>query len=276
MFSTFSRIAILISVLAVSLGTVAITANADHSWGGYHWKRSANPLQLDLGDNLSASWDPYLSTTSADWSASSVLDTTIVRGGTSATKGKFTPKNCVPTAGRVEICNATYGNTGWLGVAQIWVSGSHILQSTVKLNDTYFKTTKYNTAAWKNFVMCQEVGHAFGLDHQDEDHANVNIGTCMDYTNDPTGTKGTNGTLNNEHPNAHDYEELELIYAHADGDSATAGGAASAPAEVLETGDHPGAWGEEIRRDHSGRGAMYARELGNGKKVLTFVVWAAR
>jgi hypothetical protein len=29
---------------------------------------------------------------------------------------------------------------------------------------------------------------------------NINLGTCMDYTMDPTGTKGTNGTRNNTRP----------------------------------------------------------------------------
>ena len=50
-------------------------------------------------------------------------------------------------------------------------------------------------------VMCQEVGHDFGLDHQDENFNNPNLGTCMDYTNDPS---------TNQHPNAHDYEELDI------------------------------------------------------------------
>jgi hypothetical protein len=40
--------------------------------------------------------------------------------------------------------------------------------------------------------MCQEVGHTFGLDHQDENFNNTNLGTCMDYTNDPS---------TNQHPN---------------------------------------------------------------------------
>ncbi len=35
--------------------------------------------------------------------------------------------------------------------------------------------------------MCQEIGHDFGLDHQDENFNNPNLGTCMDYTNDPLG-----------------------------------------------------------------------------------------
>jgi len=56
-------------------------------------------------------------------------------------------------------------------------------------------------------VMCQEVGHNFGLGHQDEDFYNPNLNTCMDYTSDPS---------TNTMPNAHDYEQLVLIYDHTE------------------------------------------------------------
>ena len=190
-------------MLGLLLVAAAAPANADHAWGNYHWARKANPFTLKLGDNVSSKWDSYLATTSSDWSQSSVLDTTIVTGGTN-------PRNCRPTSGRVEVCNARYGSTGWLGVAQIWLSGSHITQGIAKLNDTYFDTATYNTPAWRNLVMCQEVAHAFGLDHQDENFDNPNLGSCMDYTSDPDGPPS------NEHPNAHDFEQLETIYGHTD------------------------------------------------------------
>src|SRR3990172_12950625 len=56
------------------------SADATHSWGYYHWARTANPFTLKLGDNLSTNWKPYLSTTSSDWSQSNVLDTSISPG----------------------------------------------------------------------------------------------------------------------------------------------------------------------------------------------------
>ena len=177
----------------LALAAFVSSASATHSWGGYHWARTSNPFTLQLGDNLSSAWDAYLATTTSDWSLSTVLDSTIVPGGTTA-------KSCRPTQGRVEVCNSTYGNNGWLGLAQIWVSGSHITQAIVKVNDTYFNTLTYNTTAWRNLVMCQEVGHTLGLDHQDTNFTNANLGTCMDYTNDPS---------TNQHPNGHDYEELD-------------------------------------------------------------------
>lgn len=182
-----------------------------HSWNNYHWNKPADAqLQLTLNSNLSPSWAPYLVTSSNDWNLSSVLDTTIAVGNKN-------PKTCKPTLGKVEICNAAYGKNGWLGIAQIWTDQTgHIVQGVVKLNDSYFNTAKYNTVGFKNLVMCQEVGHTFGLDHQDEAQTNTNLGTCMDYTTNPVGPPS------NEHPNAHDYEELESIYAHVDTTVATA------------------------------------------------------
>ncbi|MEK6721255.1 MAG: hypothetical protein AABZ33_11385 [Chloroflexota bacterium] len=252
---------ILVAGLALAL-ILPAAASATHSWGNYHWGRTANPFTLKLGDNVSSAWDSYLATTSVDWSVSTVLDTTIVAGGTTARK-------CRATTGRVEVCNASYGNNGWLGLASISVSGSHITKAYVKLNDTYFKTAAYNTPAWRNLVMCQEVGHTFGLGHTDETFGNANGGTCMDYTSDP------DGPLSNEHPNDHDYEQLAMIYAHLDSTTTVGAAAPSGPgggngaAEAASSG-----WGRLVATTNGGRGGVYLLDLGNGDQVVTHVFWA--
>ncbi len=251
-FKVFTFASAIALVLLVSPQIVSAT----HSWSGYHWARTNNPFTLKLGDNVSTVWDTYLATTSTDWSASSILDTTVVTG-----QGH---KNCRPTAGRAEICNAKYGNNGWLGIASVWASGSHITQGTVKMNDTYFNKPTYNTPAWKNLVMCQEVGHVFGLDHQDEDFGNPNLGTCMDYTSDPAS---------NQHPNSHDYEMLETIYAHLDG-SSTIGSSTTPQAKSDIDLDGPPQWGKELRKSSNEKVSLYERDLGGGHKVFTFVFWA--
>ena len=263
---------VLSSALAALIALVAFSsdAQANHSWGNYHWARTSNPFNLPLGDNVTLAWDSYLGTTATDWSASSVLDTTIVAGKTSRS-------NCRPSSGRVEVCNYRYGSNGWLGVAQIWVNGSHIVQGTTKVNDTYFKREKYNTPAWRNMVMCQEVGHTLGLDHQNENFNNTNLGTCMDYTNDPSGTLGTNGTLSNEHPNAHDYEQLEAIYTHTD--LKTTVGSTSAvttmpPAANQGNLNSRAEWGRKIHESPNGQLELYERDFGGGKKMFTFVIRA--
>ena len=81
----------------IVVGSFTSTVSASHSWGNYHWARSANPFTLKLGDNLSTNWDAQLLGASSDWSVSSVFDTLIVPGNTN-------PKNCRATSGRVEIC----------------------------------------------------------------------------------------------------------------------------------------------------------------------------
>ncbi|OGM69248.1 hypothetical protein A2975_02330 [Candidatus Woesebacteria bacterium RIFCSPLOWO2_01_FULL_44_14] len=236
----------------------ASPAFATHSWGGYHWARTANPFTLKLGDNVNSTWDSYLLTTASDWSQSTVLDTIRVTG-------QANPKNCRPTSGRVEVCNSKYGNNGWLGIAQIWVSSSHITQGITKMNDTYFNTASYNTPAWRQMVICQEIGHTFGLDHQDENFNNTNLGTCMDYTSDPN---------TNQHPNAHDYEELGLIYAHLDSFTTLRQTISRNLAKEIDQAnlDDSKEWGKRIKGDR--KVAVYERNFGGGDKVFTFVIWA--
>lgn len=258
--SLFRR-TVLFLVAAVAffiVGALALSAYASHAWSNYHWARTANPFTLKLGDNVSTAWDSYLATTATDWSwtTSSALNLSVVAG-------QSNPRNCRAALGRVEVCNAKYGNNGWLGVASIWVSGDHIVQGTTKLNDTYFNTAKYNTPAWRNLVMCQEVGHTLGLDHQDEDFNNTPLGTCTDYSSDPTL---------NQHPNQHDYDMLETIYAHLD-TTTTVGQTVKSNGRQDVDFDGPSEWGKEIRRSRDGRASLYERDLGKGNKVFTQVFW---
>ena len=250
----------LLAVAATAALVTALTpgtASAHHSWNGYHWARTSNPFTVKLGNNLSNAWDPYLRTTSTDWSKSAVLNTTIVAGQTR-------PRRCSPTAGRVEVCNAAYGQTGWLGVATVSVNGKHITRGTVKVNDTYFSLAKYNTAAWRNLVMCQEVGHTFGLAHQDENTTNPNLGTCMDYTDRPS---------TNQHPNQHDYDQLANIYRHLDSTTTVGQTADPSPGQAA-VGNDAASWGTRVEGSRASGHSTYVRDLGRGTKVITFVTWA--
>ncbi len=283
MLAIMSRLRLLVAVIGVSalaallaLAAFSTEADASHSWGKYHWARTSNPFTLTLADNLTTQdWKTRLATASSsatqkDWSESSKLDTTVV-------DGQKDPATCRPTSGRVEVCNYTYGTNGWLGVAQIWLSGRHIVQGTTKVNDTYFSTAKYNTPAWRQMVMCQEVGHTFGLDHQDEIFNNTNLGTCMDYTNDPSGLAGTNGTLSNEHPNQHDYDQLATIYTHLDNKttvSSTSAASTMPPAANQGNLNSRAEWGRKIHESPNGQLELYERDFGGGKKIYTFVIRA--
>jgi hypothetical protein len=259
MFARFSRRPLLVGLVLLAFAGVAPTALANHSWGGYHWARTANPFTLKIGDNVSGPWDSVLGTAVFDWNSSDVLNLTLVAG-------QANPKNCRGTTGRVEVCNSTYGNNGWLGIASISITGgTHITKGTVKLNDTYFNTAQYNTTAWRNLVACQEIGHTFGLDHQDENFNNQNLGTCMDYTSDPS---------TNQHPNKHDYDELDIIYQHLDSTTTIGQSASSSSAPDIDH-NNPRSWGQLVKLSGGGRTAIYELNLGGGSKIVTFVVWAS-
>lgn len=245
-----------LAAILLLVGASPLGVTAAHEWGNFHWARSANTFALDLGDNVSGSWDTPLRAASVDWTQSEVLDTRVVAGSTN-------PRSCNPRAGRAEVCNAKYGANGWLGIAQIWISGDHVTQGVVKLNDTYFNTRAYNTPAWRRFVMCQEIGHIFGLDHQDDVFGNPNLGTCMDYTNDPT----TNIT-----PNEHDFEQLSSTYEHFDTTTTVGSNALRAPA--VGAMNTPGEWGRMVSQSANGKSATFERDLGNGVRVVTHVYYA--
>lgn len=260
----------LVGLLAVSAVALASTASANHSWGGYHWARTSNPFTIKLGDNVSGLWDGMLVTASSDWSQSTVLDTMVVAG-------RAKPRSCRPTSGQVEVCSTNYGNTGWLGLAQIWVTGgTHITQGVVKNNDYYFGSSsyQYNNTAEMQHVICQEIGHTFGLDHQDESGASLN--TCMDYYHN-TGASDTKST----HPNAGDDDELRCIYdpavtgqtlssgghtctgtGHLDSFSTVGGGLGSLPDAVPSFSP---AW--QVGP------STYEKNLPNGDKLVTWVIW---
>ena len=260
-------------------------ALAAHQWGTYHWSKGTGELGVAVGDNVTPAWDSYLEVavgTKADgsdggsalsWNDSTVIQSPLVTGGTTA-------RRCKAAAGRIEVCNLKYGQNGWLGLAGISISGGHITSGYTKLNDTYFETTTYNTPAWRRLVMCQEIGHDYGLGHTDEAFDNPNNGTCMDYTSDPDGTIA--GQVSNEYPNQHDYDVLNSSSMYGSGHphiSSTNFGVRefgkappAASDAAIEGGESPSDWGRAIDYDGEGRPHIFEKSE-NGRKIVTHVFW---
>jgi hypothetical protein len=250
-----------VSVAIVGFASFVSSAAADNPWinsatgNPYHWARTANPFTVRLGNDVSSAWTVYLSGASTDWSQWGALTdslgtfTTTNPLRTTVVAGLTTGRKCRPSSGRDEVCDAAYGNNGWLGLASIWASGDHITQGTVKLNDTYYNSGNYNTPTWRGVVACQEVGHTFGLDHQDTSGANFH--TCMDYANTPDSW--------NTHPNRYDYQTLVDDYAHLDSTSTLAATTTSS--------------GHGLRRV---RDDLWVEDLGGGNSRFVWVFWANR
>ncbi|MFM5883873.1 MAG: hypothetical protein ACKOQ3_00830 [Novosphingobium sp.] len=273
-FARFGGLAALTAALA------AVPALANHSWNGYHWANAAGQVDLTVNYSVTSQWTPSVLTAISDWNPTGGV-LALTRAASSANR-----KRCSAISGQILVCNEAYGPRGWLGIASITLdSQGHIKSGTTKLNDTYFNTATYNKPEWRALVACQEIGHDFGLGHQDEAFDNLNLGTCMDYTSNPLGG-GANGPLKNLHPNAHDFEQLGLIYNHFDSYTSSAAVVSTnfgirdlrkpAPQVVDDgdPGDSPAEWGAAVHEDGKGRPDVFAMDLPGGGRRVTHVFWA--
>lgn len=248
-------------------GEIGDGQTALHSWGNYHWAHNQSQFTLKIGDNLTtAAWKDLLRKASADWNnptafgATSTPILTNVIPGTSGSKCRMVP-------GTTQVCNGKYGRNGWLGLASINISGDHITQGSAKMNDTYFSMSTYNNPNERRHVICQELAHTYGLDHQSEDGSSQN--SCMDYFSN-TGANAT--STQSTTPNAHDFEQLNSIYAHLDPTTTVAPALASAASDVT---DDPKSWGELKRQSKDGHGSTYQRKNRDGSITLTHVFWTS-
>jgi len=273
---------------------------AAHGWGSYHWARvGTSPAPIVVYDSTAttnAAWGTHLnrsvfgdssnpnSTDRRGWNNSAVLGLSI----SAAANDSGTRSSCSPVNNAVRVCNYTYGSNGWLGLASInTVSGStvHIAWGTAKMNDSYFAGGYPDTE--KRHVMCQEVGHTFGLGHTSTDGSSQN--TCMDYYQN-TGNSDWASTG----PNQHDFDQL-AVQAHYSGvttKSVTAPvvsqAISSIAGEALVSalrfpGDGelnaPWQWGTPMEWDEQGRAVSFHLDLGtdsdgNEHGISTFVAWA--
>jgi len=247
--------------LAIALAAFAAfggTATASHSWATYHWARTSNPFTIKVINANTPAWSGQLDEAIAGWNnapqlyspftprwlASPVLNVVKESGAAD--------KRCRAVAGKVKSCNGSYGQNGWLGLAQIWLSGGHISQGTAKMNDTYFSMSAYSDPIKRQHVMCQEIGHTWGLGHQSETGADKD--TCMDYSS----------KLDNPEPNYHDFEQLDAIYALLDTSTTIATGLAG-------TGS-----AKPVRIDRNDRIAdsIITEHFQDGTQRITHVFWA--
>ena len=247
--------------LLLLVALTAVPVFAAHSWSTYHWRRTSTQVTPPVVMNIGSAWQPYASRVMSDWNASTVIESPWSYGAISSRS------SCTSTTGKIEVCNASYGQVGWLGIAGISLSAGHIVRGYTKLNDTYYASPTYNTPAWRRMVFCQEVGHDYGLGHVNETFTDLNTGSCMDYTNDPSGTKGTNGTLSNEYTNAHDYAQLLVQYNHIDPPAAMLPfdemvKDATRPETLGEILSKAGQWGEPIAFDEQGRPTTFFLKTG--------------
>ena len=270
-------------LLAICL-VVAVPALASHGWGPYHWGRSGAAASITIYRSLTvtsySNWPDHLqksvfgdpanpnSANRRGWNDSTVLTLSIASSATDST----TRYNCSAPSGAIRVCNYSYGSTGWAGLAQVWPDGAnHITRANTKVNDTYMGSTSNNP--WRRHVMCQEVGHDFGLGHTSENGSSQN--TCMDYYRNTSNSDWTSTG-----PNQHDFDQL-ITQHHA--------AAIASPVQVFTESlrdrgpiaeidmNEPWQWGSPFAWDRQGRAVSFVLDHTpgqHGDEVITHVTWA--
>jgi hypothetical protein len=153
-------------------------------------------LTLELLNALDSSWQTFFEQAVSDWDSGTPDALTL-------TTVTSTPEyECEQVEGVMKVCNGDYGDTGWRGINElILTSQDKIVSSIAKMNEFYLTSTTSDID--KQYTMCHEIGHGFGLPHTDENFMNSPLGDCLDYSNSVT---------NNQKPGQVNYDKLVAAY----------------------------------------------------------------
>ena len=170
--------------LAIGIGAGS-SAFASHRW--YCWRYADTSINWYNGASGTYHniFDEEAITDTDSWHNYTLID--------------LTPVYSPGSTDHINAYNGYYGTTGWYGIAEVVSNnGCTVLEGRARLNQTYLDSFTRTT---REHVACQEVGHLFGLDHQD------NFTSCM-------SNPQIDGqfVLNAPQPDEHDREMIDLIY----------------------------------------------------------------
>jgi hypothetical protein len=226
------RRAFILLIAVAMLLLSAATALANNTWNGYHWADEPHngSITLTVVNDLTA-YGPEYAAALDDWDSSNgplTWGPEDPAARPAACDNDASETAGIEIKGEIHVCNKEYSKNGWLGLARIWLApDGHIEAGVALMNDSYLLETGsvYNDSnAWQH-VLCQEIGHTIGLDHQ----ASPKKQSCM---NDRWGL--TNPSFVG--PNQHDYDTLNEIYGSGSADDGGGGKSCNPKAPKCQSG----------------------------------------
>jgi len=239
--------------------------------------RNKKGLKLTLINGLSDDWNDHFYQAIEDWNEAGALELATVLDN----EGPPCEKH---TRGMVKTCNGDYGRTDWTGLNELLFENGWIVSSVAMMNENYLRNAR---DVERQYVMCHELGHAWGLPHRDEIVGNRDLGTCLDYTITPQ---------NNMKPDEIDFENLSQMYGEVTIGrgrrlkmTASAGGADMFVSSYTNTTHlaHGTKRSTTTRSTREGRSdrvllhksdshEIWEEDLGNGRRLVTKVLLSIR
>mmetsp|Transcript_9694 Transcript_9694/g.12629 ORF Transcript_9694/g.12629 Transcript_9694/m.12629 type:complete len:329 (-) Transcript_9694:149-1135(-) len=172
-----------------------LSSNSTNEWNN---GKDNNGLSLTLLNALDENWQEEYEAAVEDWENGNPDALTLTTERVSVDNDAC--KKTKQTEGVMMVCNENFGDTGWLGINVVLKIRGFIMSSVAQMNEYYlFNADNYE----RQYTMCHEIGHGFGLPHTDESFNNIDLGNCMDYTRTPK---------NNLHPDESNYARLAELY----------------------------------------------------------------
>lgn len=165
-----------------------------------HWPGSTKPREISYINNLSPMYSKWLPKAIASWNLAGEGAIHLQEGGNAPIQ--------------ITVTSGNFGATGWVGV--VTTTNSEIMTfAPMKVNDYYLRCMSYlNTDSQRLFVVIHELGHTFGMEHNNENFSDANKCDPMDYTGDTDGS--ISGQCSNLYPNKDSSEKIKAKYANTD------------------------------------------------------------
>jgi hypothetical protein len=121
--------------------------NATYVWKEEYIHPYEGGLHLTLLNALDDTWQQEFQDAVGDWVESTALDL--------ETERVEVDHNCTRVDGVMVVCNANFGETGWVGINENELWDNVIYSSVAKMNEYYLRNAEY---AHRRYTMCHEIG----------------------------------------------------------------------------------------------------------------------
>lgn len=122
------------------------------------WENEGMGVTVQVINALDDTWQDEFALAVSDWENGSPDALTLV-----VSRGEV-DYSCKEQDGVLKVCSGNFGDTGWLGINDLLFieATGQIISSVAKMNEYYLRNADN---AKRQFTMCHEIGHGFGLPH---------------------------------------------------------------------------------------------------------------